>query len=87
MSEKDIQGYLNRSYGESEQQERAKHYPVNKASKQQDAFQDFSASHLYCPTCRTAMPVREHILLYLPDGDLYEFKCTRCASSLGTKKA
>jgi hypothetical protein len=32
------------------------------------------------------MPVRERLLLVLPDGSLFEYLCTRCAGSLGTRK-
>jgi len=32
------------------------------------------------------MPVREHLLLVLPDGELFEYRCARCAASLGTRK-
>ncbi len=48
-------------------------------------FQDFHASALYCPRCRQAMPVRSRLLLVLPDGELHEYLCRTCATSLGTK--
>jgi hypothetical protein len=48
-------------------------------------FEDFKASALYCPRCRRAMPVRSRLLLILPDGELHEYLCQVCASSLGTK--
>jgi uncharacterized protein YlaI len=48
-------------------------------------FQDFQASALYCPLCKQAMPVRSRLLLILPDGELHEYLCQACASSLGTK--
>jgi len=32
------------------------------------------------------MPVREKLLLVLPGGNLFEYLCTKCASSLGTKQ-
>jgi hypothetical protein len=31
------------------------------------------------------MPVRSRLLLILPDGELHEYLCQACASSLGTK--
>ena len=31
------------------------------------------------------MPVRERLLLVLPDGDLYDYSCQRCGSSVGSK--
>ncbi len=48
-------------------------------------FGDFKASALYCPRCKRAMPVRSRLLLFLPDGELHEYLCQACASSLGTK--
>lgn len=48
-------------------------------------FDDFRASALYCPRCRQAMPVRARLLLVLPDGELHEYLCQACGSSLGTK--
>ncbi len=48
-------------------------------------FGSFTASELYCPKCRCAQPVRERLLLVLPAGELYEFLCSRCATSLGKR--
>ena len=48
-------------------------------------FDKFTASELYCPKCRTAQPVRERLLLVLPSGELYEFLCSGCGSSLGKR--
>jgi hypothetical protein len=48
-------------------------------------FNKFTASEIYCPRCRAAQPVRERLLLVLPTGELYEFLCTRCGSSLGKR--
>lgn len=31
------------------------------------------------------MPVRERLLLVLPDGDLYEYLCQGCGGSVGSK--
>ena len=49
-------------------------------------YGDFVASELFCPKCRQAMPVREHLLLVLPDGDLFEYRCAQCGTSVGEKK-
>lgn len=48
-------------------------------------FGTFTASELYCPRCGRAQPVRERLLLILPDCELYEFLCARCATSLGKR--
>jgi len=48
-------------------------------------FGNFTASELFCPKCQRAQPVRERLLLILPDGELHEFLCSRCATSLGKR--
>jgi hypothetical protein len=53
------------------------------ATKKQ--FDKFRATELYCPKCKTAMPVRERLLLVLPEGDKYEYLCARCGTSVGDK--
>ena len=51
-----------------------------------DAFEQLQASMLLCPRCRVARPVRERLLLVLPDGELHEYLCTACGASAGTRK-
>jgi len=48
-------------------------------------FGAFTASELYCPQCKSAQPVRERLLLVLPTGELHEFLCVRCSTSLGKR--
>jgi len=48
-------------------------------------FEGLAATALHCPRCRAAMPVRERLLLVLPDGELHEYLCSRCLTSLGTR--
>lgn len=48
-------------------------------------FGSLTASELYCPKCQRAQPVRERLLLVLPTGELHEFVCARCATSLGKR--
>ena len=48
-------------------------------------FDKFRATELYCPKCRQAMPVRERLLLVLPEGEKYEYLCVRCGTSVGDK--
>jgi hypothetical protein len=48
-------------------------------------FGAFTASELYCPKCGKSQPVRERLLLVLPSGELHEFLCTKCATSLGKR--
>ena len=49
------------------------------------SFDQFNAALLYCNKCGKAMPVRERLLLVLPDGELYDYSCEGCNSSVGTK--
>jgi hypothetical protein len=49
-------------------------------------FENLRASSLYCNKCRQAMPVRQKLLLVLPDKEIYDYLCTGCASSLGQRE-
>lgn len=49
-------------------------------------FESLRASSLYCKKCATAMPVREKLLLVLPDKEVYDYLCTGCASSVGQRE-
>jgi len=60
--------------------------PAGRDSERPEAFESFGASELYCPKCQRAMPVRERMLLVLPSGDLFEYTCVRCHTSLGTRR-
>ncbi len=51
----------------------------------QQQFGSFTASELYCPKCKRSQPVRERLLLVLPTGELHEFLCSQCATSLGKR--
>jgi len=50
-----------------------------------DAFDQLEATLLLCPKCRVAVPVRKRLLLILPQGNKFEYVCTRCASICGDK--
>ena len=49
-------------------------------------FENFTASSLYCQKCQATMPVRERLLLVLPDKELFDYLCTGCASSVGRRE-
>ncbi|AFM25512.1 hypothetical protein [Desulfomonile tiedjei] len=53
--------------------------------KQKQQFSNFNATELYCPKCGRAMPVRERLLLVLPEGDKYEYLCAYCGTAVGDK--
>jgi endogenous inhibitor of DNA gyrase (YacG/DUF329 family) len=48
-------------------------------------FQSLNATELWCPTCRRATPVRENLLLVLPTGNKYDYRCSVCGTSVGEK--
>jgi len=52
----------------------------------QSQFENFTASSLYCEKCRAATPVRERLLLVLPDKEIFDYLCTECGSSVGQRE-
>jgi hypothetical protein len=50
-------------------------------------FDELQASALFCGRCQAAQPVRERLLLVLPDGELYEYLCAACGASVGKRTA
>ncbi len=50
-----------------------------------DSYENLEATLLLCPRCREAVPVRKRLLLVLPEGDKFEYLCTCCGSTCGTK--
>jgi hypothetical protein len=56
------------------------------ANMSQQQFENFTASSLFCQKCKTAMPVRERLLLVLPDKEIFDYLCTGCASSVGRRE-
>jgi hypothetical protein len=53
--------------------------------KAKDQFKEFEATELYCAKCRRAVPVRKRLLLVLPEGDKYEYRCAFCGNTVGDK--
>ena len=49
-------------------------------------FDDFKATCLYCNNCGGSMPVKERLLLILPDGYLFGYYCSNCGEAVGDKK-
>ena len=50
-----------------------------------ESFDQLEATELYCPKCGRAVPVRKFLLLILPDGDKYEYRCQFCGTKVGDK--
>jgi hypothetical protein len=55
-------------------------------SMSQQQFENFTASSLYCEKCKAAMPVRERLLLVLPNKEIFDYLCTGCGSSVGQRE-
>jgi hypothetical protein len=49
-------------------------------------FETLRASSLYCQKCQQAMPVRERLLLVLPEKEIFDYLCTGCGSSVGQRE-
>ena len=69
---------------------RTNRFPASSADSRRDSdaegmFDQLDATELYCPRCKQANPVRKYLLLVLPEGDKYEYRCAICAESVGTK--
>ena len=59
--------------------------PARTARARPDHFQELDATELYCPNCGRAVPVNKFLLLVLPDGDRYEYRCKYCGTKVGDK--
>jgi uncharacterized protein YbaR (Trm112 family) len=55
------------------------------STKSKADFDEFEAVELYCPKCGRAVPVRKSLLLILPEGDKYEYRCQYCGTTVGDK--
>jgi len=49
-------------------------------------FENLTASELYCPRCKASRPVRERLMLVLPHAELFDYRCTTCGDSLGSRE-
>jgi hypothetical protein len=49
-------------------------------------FEKLRASELHCPKCKGLRPVRERLLLVLPQGELHAYRCEVCGETLGTRE-
>ena len=49
-------------------------------------FESLKASSLFCKACNETRAVRERLLLVLPEKELYEYLCTMCGASVGSRE-
>ncbi len=52
---------------------------------EQPHYKTLEASELFCQRCRQSQPVRQRLLLVLPTGNKYDYRCAVCATSVGSK--
>ncbi len=57
------------------------------SAEEATVYKEFDATELYCSRCRRAVPVRKRLLLVLPEGEKYEYRCAFCLETVGTKLA
>jgi hypothetical protein len=62
------------------------HYEQPEQSQPQPQFENFTASTLYCEKCQATTPVRERLLLILPEKEIFDYLCTECGSSVGQRE-
>jgi len=60
--------------------------PRRQAHPRQAHYDQFEASELFCSRCRRSQPVRQHLLLVLPTGNKYEYRCAVCATAVGARE-
>lgn len=53
--------------------------------KGREDFEELEATELYCSECGCAVPINKFLLLVLPDGDRYEYRCRQCGAKVGEK--
>jgi len=58
---------------------------LDQSARQEENFNELEATQLYCGECREAVPVTKHLLLVLPEGDKYEYRCQYCGAKVGDK--
>lgn len=51
----------------------------------QDVYDEFEASELFCSKCQKSTPVRKKLLIVLPSGNKFEYLCSVCGNSVGSK--
>ena len=64
---------------------KAMHSQKMRTSRAEHQFEDFEAASLFCSKCKAAVSVRKKLLLVLPEGEKYDYLCTQCGSSIGSK--
>ena len=50
-----------------------------------DSFEQLEVTELFCAKCQRATPVRKRLLLVLPTGNKYDYLCSVCGGSVGSK--
>jgi hypothetical protein len=54
-------------------------------TRRPDVFDEFEASELFCSKCQRSTPVRKRLLIVLPQGNKFDYLCSVCGNSVGSK--
>ena len=54
-------------------------------NRRSDFYDEFEASELFCSTCQRATPVTNRLLIVLPAGNKFDYLCSVCGNSVGSK--
>ena len=52
---------------------------------EQHQYDEFEASELFCARCQQSQPVKSRLLIVLPQGNKYDYLCSVCGESVGSK--
>ena len=52
---------------------------------EQHQYDEFEASELFCARCQQSQPVERRLLIVLPQGNKYDYLCSVCGESVGSK--
>lgn len=54
-------------------------------TKRPDFFEELEVSELFCAKCQRSTPVRKRLLIVLPQGNKFDYLCSVCGNSVGSK--
>ncbi|MBN1830859.1 MAG: hypothetical protein JW896_01980 [Deltaproteobacteria bacterium] len=55
------------------------------STPRQADFDQLEATELYCPQCGRSVRVKKSLLLILPEGEKFEYRCQFCGTTVGDK--
>ena len=58
---------------------------AEESTPRQADFDQLEATELYCPQCGRSVQVKKSLLLVLPEGEKFEYRCQFCGTTVGDK--